>query len=309
MTLVLVGPGAIGRLLAGRLYAAGLRVALLDKDPTRARILSATGIRILAPGVPDPPALRVPVHADPEALRRALGFPAYLVLCVKAYDTSAAMRHALPLLGPHTVVVSLQNGMGNVEQIEEGAGMERIVCGVTGHGATHVETGIVRHAGTGVTTVAAVDAAMHAAAVRFAAALHDAGLEARAVADWRSMLWNKLILNAAVNPLTALHQVCNGEILRRADLLERALRTAREAAAVARAAGARPAFDDPEAELRRLCERTRDNVSSMARDVALRRRTEIDAINGAVVRAAAVRGMTAPENQALLDAVRRLTPV
>jgi 2-dehydropantoate 2-reductase len=308
MTIVLVGPGAIGRLMAGRLHGAGLRVALLDKDPTRARILAATGIRILEPGLPDPPAVHVPVDAAAETLRDTVGFPVYLVLCVKAYDTAPAMRHARPLLGPHTVVVTLQNGMGNVEQIEETTGMQRIVCGVTGHGAAHVETGIVRHTGTGLTTLAALDPAMHTAAVRFAAALHGAGFEARAVEDWRSMLWSKLILNAAVNPLTALHQVRNGEIVRRPALLERALRVAREAASVADAAGARPWFDDPEVELRRLCDRTRDNVSSMARDVALKRRTEIDAINGAIVRAAAVRGMDAPENRALRDAVLRLTP-
>jgi 2-dehydropantoate 2-reductase len=305
MRTVIVGPGAIGRLFAGCLHTAGETVALLDHDPERARALDAAGIRIEEPVSRRSTlaTLKVPVRDDASDWRVRYGFPSFVVICVKSYDTAAAVRHALPLFGPKTTVVSLQNGMGNVELIRGVTPIERILCAVTGHGATLDETGVVHHAGSGLTTVAPVHSGVHDLAAQFAEMLHRCGIEARPIDDCMGMLWSKLIVNAAINPVTALHNVSNGELLNRAEPLETALAAAREAHAVARAAGVRVRFDDPAAEVRRLCARTRDNLSSMLQDVRRGRPTEIDAINGFVVRQADTAGIDVPVNRQLLGAI------
>ena len=309
MKMVIVGPGAIGCLFAVRMQAAGETVTLLDKDEARATELTARGLRIEEPGSPEPACqtVHVPVQFDAQRLRTATGFPSFVVLCVKAYDTATAVRHALPLVGPKTALVSLQNGMGNVEEIQNVVGTDRILCAVTGHGATHVGIGTIRHAGSGITTVAAVSPGYDDQAAHFVDNLQRAGFEAHLLDDCKRMLWSKLIVNAAINPVTALHNIPNGDLLRRPELLETALAAAREADAVARAAGVRPRLDNPDEEIRRICERTRDNVSSMLQDVRRGRQTEIDSINGFIVRQANAYGIDVPVNQQLWKAVESRT--
>ncbi|MBN1556958.1 MAG: 2-dehydropantoate 2-reductase [Lentisphaerae bacterium] len=298
--VVIVGPGAVGCLFAAALHRAGTSVALLDKDPVRARHLNESGLRIDPPPGGAPLCAFVPVSANPAELPR----PAFLVLCVKAYDTGAAMRHARGLVAPETTVVSLQNGLGNAEQIRQILVSPALLCAVTGHGVTQLESGRVVHAGNGETYVAAGPDTPPGAADRFAALLEAAGFAARVRDDCTGMLWSKAVVNAAINPVTALNDIPNGAILEHAHLRDTAFAAAGEAAAVARARGIRLAYPDAAAEVERVCRQTAGNVSSMLQDVRRGRQTEIDAINGAVVRAADGAGIPVPTNRMLLRRLR-----
>lgn len=300
MKIAFVGPGAIGCLFAAHCAEAGLEAVLVDRHPERARRIARAGVLLSAGGRTR--RVRVPAVADPAAV----GVCEFVCFCVKAYDTAEAARAAAPLVGPATVAVSLQNGLGNREAIAAALPGTPVLCAVTAQGATLTRPGEVRHAGWGPTSVAAADAgpAAERRAARFADLLRAAGLEAAVEPEVEPMLWSKLILNAAVNPVTALAGVPNGTLLEREELRAPALAAAREGQAVARARPVRLLYEDAAAEALRLCALTRENESSMLQDLRQGRRTEIEAITGVIVNEGRRLGLDVPTHEDLLRRVR-----
>ena len=302
MRIVIVGPGAIGCLFAGLLQKAGRNVSLLDNDPARAARIAADGVRIESGGETD--TFAVDIAADPADIRRPIDC---LCICVKAYDTVSAIRHARPLVSDDTLIVSLQNGLGNAEKIESEAPGHAVACAVTSHGSTLLGPGHVRHAGVGPTAVAPVTARAAAGLSLFADTLESAGINTIRHDDCPGMLWSKAVVNAAVNPVTAVNNVNNGSVLERPDLRDPAMAAAAEATAVAAAAGISLLFESATEQVEIVCGRTANNISSMLQDVRLGRQTEIDAITGAIVEKAHELGVDVPVNEGLLEKVRAMS--
>ncbi|MDI6774158.1 MAG: 2-dehydropantoate 2-reductase [Verrucomicrobiota bacterium] len=298
MRIVVVGPGAIGCLLSALLAESGEDVILLDKRSARARLISHNGIR-LDEGARS---RRVSVRAVSDAAR--IKRADHVFLCVKSYDTAAAVRHARLLVGPDTTLCSFQNGLGNAEIITRAVRPGCAVCASTAHGATTIAPGHVVHAGAGVTMLAPCRGTAASRAEELAALLRRAGLHVRLTGDARSLIWSKLIINAAINPVTAIAGVANGAVLQRPDLRSLSARAAIEAERVARARGVTLLFRDAVAEVEAVCRRTRDNLSSMLQDILRGKRTEIDAINGAIVAEARQSGIPAPVNIRLVESVK-----
>ncbi len=299
MNIVIAGPGAIGCLLASWLRATGRNITLLDKDPDRARLLERNGIRMETSGGSRITPIRATV--DPHCISRA----DLVLICVKAHATHALLERIAPWLPPGIPVVSLQNGIDPANTLARFAGNKRSVCAVTGHGATLLNTGHIVHAGSGITRVAPFLPECPHAARNLTDLLKRSGWETVFVADRQRVLWSKLLLNAGINPVTALAGVCNGVLLERQDLFQRALQAAREGQQVAEAMAIRLDYADPEPELRRICARTAGNISSMLQDVRRGKMTEIDAINGAIVRAGQRLRVRVPVNRELLAGVLR----
>lgn len=299
MRIAVFGAGALGSLFGG-LLARAHDVLLVGRDPHMGAV-AEDGLRIEA-GAEGTDDLRV----RPRAGTRPPEDPQDLVLVtVKAFDTADAAGQLAPLLGPGTLVVSLQNGLGNLEALAERIAPERLVAAVTSHGATHVGPGVVRHGGVGDTTVGAwaggETAEGRQRAETVARAFEAAGIDAEVTGDVRRTLWEKVLVNAAINPLTALARVKNGVLLQDAGLRACLAQLAEEGAAVARAAGHAIAGDDAAARAMEVARRTADNRSSMLQDVEKGRRTEVDAINGAIARTAAEHGVAAPMNGVVVD--------
>lgn len=292
-----MGPGAIGTLFAAALAASRCPVTILDRRAERAAQLNRTGLTIYRRGG----TRIVSVHAASDTT--AMKPPEFCCLCVKSFDTVEALHHAESLLGSCSAVVSLQNGLGNAEKAAAKAGAERVVCAVTSYGATRLRDGVVREAGVGLTWVAPWSPAARPAAERFASLLNAAGCDAALAEDPAPVLWSKLAVNAAINPLTALHRVMNGRILDDGELQAQAFAAAREVEAVATRLGVSLLYADVTQEVRRTCQRTAGNVSSMLQDVRAGRCTEIEAINGAVVATARRLGMAVPVNEELVRRV------
>jgi len=298
LKIAVVGPGAIGCLFAGLLVKAGHKVTLLDHRPARARILSRKGITIqTADGAR---VVRVPATANASKI----GVVDIVFMCVKAYDTAAAISRAASAVGPRTIVVSMQNGLGNAEAIARVVDSQQIVCGITGHGVICLGHGRVFHAGAGRTRVAALLPGCRHVAKRVAEVLRDAGLDTTVTEDVNGMLWSKLIVNAAINPLTVILDIPNGQLLNHPVAHSTMLKAAAEATAVAEANGVSLLFRDSKHEVEAICRKTGDNVSSMLQDVRRRHRTEIDSITGAIVRAARKTRLAVPVNRMLLRQVR-----
>jgi len=237
-----------------------------------------------------------PVRAvsDP---RECQGAELALVL-VKAWQTKRTADQLAECLAADGIAVSLQNGLGNRETLAATLGLERVKGGITTSGATLLGPGHVRPGGDGVTTLDA-----HPALDVLSAHLTESGLRVERSDAVESLVWGKLVINSAINPLTALFQIPNGKLLESPPAREMMSALARETAQVAAMQGIDLPFGDPVAAVEDVARRTASNFSSMYQDVLRGAPTEIDAINGAVAR---LGGENAPLNRAMWQLVRAL---
>jgi 2-dehydropantoate 2-reductase len=301
MKIAILGPGALGCLLAAFFFEAGEDVFLVDYRPERAALLRNRGIEVQGLDgrrrvVPAP--IVLPHEAGPADLT---------VVAVKAHQTGAAALDLPLLMARGGLALTLQNGLGNLEEMARVAGPERLLAAVGFLGVTREDQGRVIHAGKGPIFIgvpaASRVAASEAAAV--AAVFRRAGLECEVKGDIDAVLWEKLVINVAINPLTALLRVSNGVLRELPEAWELALAAAREAEKVARAAGA-ALSGDPEALLGRVCTATAANRSSMLQDVLAGRPTEIEALNAQVAARGAALGVPTPVNEVLTQLLRAL---
>jgi 2-dehydropantoate 2-reductase len=219
---------------------------------------------------------KFPVRAtnDPRECR---GIRHALVL-VKAWQTEYVAEQLKQCLAEDGLAVTLQNGLGNRETLARSLSSNRVALGVTTTGATLLGPGLVRAGGEGIISIE-----RHPALAALEAALRSSNFNVSLVEDARSLIWGKLVINAAINPLTAVLRVPNGKLLELPSAREMMTALAREAARVAKAQDIQLPFSDPVAAAEDVASKTAANYSSMLQDVLRGAPTEIDAICGAVV--------------------------
>jgi 2-dehydropantoate 2-reductase len=290
--IVVFGAGAMGSFFGG-LLSMRHEVTLVGRR-AHVQALRAHGLRITG---------KTSLIAHPEAATRlSRGIRADLVIVsTKAYDTSGAMAQLRPL-AKSAIFLTLQNGLDNPEIIAQTA--SRVVAGTTSHGVTFLGPGAIRHAGVGDTVLGPWSGVAPHDVTRLRDVLADAGIRTRVTEDVRSELWAKAVVNGAINPIAALANVPNGVLVKDRGLLALLEGTSREAAAAAHADGARVDGDDLRRRAILVARRTAGNRSSMLQDLDHHRRTEIDAITGAILRAADRHGLDVPLNRALYALVR-----
>lgn len=301
--VLVAGAGALGSVFGGLLRRAGLDVTLLGRA-AHMRAIERGGLHI--DGIWGEHHVDGLLALDDASL--ITGEFDVVLLAVKSFDTAAMARLVVPNLAAGGVVISLQNGLGNVEAVEAIAGPERTLgarvifgASVPAPGRAHVSVF------ADPTAVGSLDSsaspAREAAACRWAECFAAAGLPAVYTDDLPTRLWGKVLYNAALNPLGALLGVHYGALPERPE--SRAIMDAvlDEAFAVAVADGARfpwpTAADYREEFYGRLVPATFDHRPSMLQDLEAGRRTEIDAINGEVVRRGARYGIATPVNATL----------
>lgn len=230
--------------------------------------------------------------------------PADIVLIlVKSYQTARAARQAANNLRPGGLVITLQNGLGNLEKLAETIGLGRVTLGVTAQGATVTNPGRLHHAGEGPTHLALL-AGKEKQLQQVAELFNAAGMPTTLVESADSLVWGKLAINAAINPLTALLGVPNGA-LSQDDALRRIMSAAaREVAEVAARQGVSLPFADAACRAIEVSRATANNRSSMLQDISRGAPTEIEAISGAVVRWGRRLGVPTPVNERLLQLMK-----
>jgi len=226
------------------------------------------------------------------------------VFFVKCYHTASAAELARPLVGPETTVASLQNGWGNGDVLSAVYPPEQIVVGVTYNSGLVVEPGVVMHPADQPTLVGPFADGDARRAEQLAQALESAGLATTVATPVRPEIWKKLILNAATLPTAALTGMNAGALAGHAEMRELVAETAREATAVAQSLGYPIEAQERVDTILALLERAGPTKASMLQDFEAGRRTEIDVINGAVVKAAAEQGVPAPLNRAFVALVK-----
>ena len=292
MEILVFGAGAMGSLLGG-LLSIRHEVLLVGRaehvDALRNHGLRITGktVRLAHPRA----ATRVPTSAQPQLI----------LVTTKAYDTASAMS-SLKRFARTSVFLTLQNGLDNPDTIARSA--DRVIAGTTSHGVTFLGPGEIRHAGVGDTVIGPWKGVDRADVVRVRDIFDEAGIPTRISTDVRAELWSKVVVNAAINPLAALAGVPNGRLVQDRTLARLLDEVGREALRVAEVAGARLDRDEILRRTRLVARRTAANRSSMLQDLDRHRRTEIEAITGAILRTAERYGIDAPLNRALYALVR-----
>jgi 2-dehydropantoate 2-reductase len=296
MNFFIVGAGAMGCLFAARLKKAGYPVFLRDYLPDRASLIDRKGVRVQ--GIEGEYEVAVPTLATPPPIE-----PEVVLICVKSYATATAAQTIKDWLSPQAVIVTLQNGLGNVETLKQIFGQARVLGGVTSEGATTLAPGRIRHAGRGETVIGP---ASHPKAAEIVTALNQAGFQTRSIEEVDDLIWGKLIINVGINALTAITHLKNGrlpEIQGTRQAMEAAVK---EACLVAQAKQIQLPYPDPLARVLEVCRLTAANIASMLQDVLKQKQTEIDYINGAIVREGARLGIPTPVNQTLTALVQAL---
>jgi len=300
MKIVIVGPGAMGCLFAHFLAKSKEEIWILDKTRERASQISQCGIMV--EGVSGKYQVKIKATAEVKEIGQA----DLVVICVKSYDTREAAILSKSLVGENTSVLTLQNGIGNIEIISEIAGADKVIGGVTSEGATLLDIGSIRHAGRGETVIGRIDGKIPVQLRFIREIFNKVGLQTRISRDIKGLLWSKLIINAGINALTAVTRLHNGKLVE-FEWTRKILREAvTEAVKVAKRKRIKLVYDDPLAKVEAVCEATAANVSSMLQDVLKKKRTEIDFINGVIVRQGQELGVPVPVNQVLLDLVKTI---
>lgn len=304
--IAIVGPGALGCLFASLLFpkrqGAKDRLWLIDHNQERATLLAAQGILYET----DKGQERYPISisSDPQAI----GPMDMVLFCVKSQDLDGCLQSCLPLLSPQTLVVFLQNGISHLDIQKRMNLLTAPAFASSSEGATLLGPGHVFHAGRGITHLGFLQkpADRHQQQLaELARILQEAGLDVALSQDIRTQLWAKLFINAGINPLTALYNRTNGQLLTSCAARSRLKNIVHEAETVARSCGITISVDPLRATLA-VCKSTARNISSMLQDRRHRRPTEIAAINGAIVREGKRLGIATPFNEEVVQQIRNM---
>ncbi len=298
MKVAVVGAGAMGSIFGARFQNGGLDTVLVDVAQPLVEEINGRGVTVVRGD--EETTTRVPGTSDPASV----GVADVVVFFVKCYHTASAAEMARPMVGPDTVVASLQNGWGNGDVLASVYDPAQVVVGVTYNSGTVLGLGKVAHPGVGPTYMGPYADESLDGAKRLAEVLTQGDLEAHVTPEIRPEIWKKLILNAATLPTAALTGMNAGALTAHGPMHGLVSETAREAIAVARALGYEIDEQERVDYIHTLLERAGPTKASMLQDFEAGRQTEVDVINGAVVRAADETGVAVPLNRAFVTLVR-----
>jgi len=290
MHVVMMGTGALGGLFAHHLALAGAEVLGVDNAPEHLAAMQTHGLHVrTAQGEIRSP---IPAFAATPPDRVA----DVLVCFVKGFGTVAAMAAAQPAVGPNTLLVTLQNGLGNAQAIAEAFPGNPVLYGLTTLTSDLVAPGVIEPLSTTAGTTdlwGDTDAARRQGAA-FVEVLQRGGIDARLAPDITLSIWKKLAVNCALNPLCALTGLRCGELVDLPAMVPAIDTLVDEVAHVAQALGVPLPADTARAFVHQVAQASRRHYPSMAIDVRHGRRTEIETLCGAVLREADRLGLPAP---------------
>ena len=298
MRIAIVGAGAMGSVYAGLLASAGNDVMVIHRNRQHVEAIGANGLRV--EGVSGD--RTVPVRAYTAAPAEPVDL---VIIAVKAAQAAVAAQAALPLCGPQTVVLTIQNGLGSADGVARAVGAERLLVGIAGgFGAEIRGPGHAYHNGMNVVRIGPYADLAFEAAEQIAAVWSAAGFRTEAVRDIARMQWEKLICNVAYSAPCALTGMTVGQVMDDPDIGPISRAAATEAWEVGLARGIAITVSDPVAHVRAFAGGMPASKPSMLQDNEARRPSEIDFINGAIPREAAAIGRDAPVNAMLTGLVR-----
>lgn len=300
MKIAILGAGALGCAIGATLTEGGHETWLIDRSPAHVDAMRTHGLR-----VDDTRGSRqVPVRATTQPAE--VGAAEVVIVLVKSFHTDAAIRGAMALVGPETVVLSLQNGLGHEDILADAVGRERVLAGKTYvggvlRGAGHIESGVIgKH-----TIIGELDGRVSARVQHIADAFNRAGLSTQVSDNIVGTMWDKLLVNVATGALTGITSLTYGQLYDEPLLKSTSLAAVAEAIAAAQAAGVTLSMTDPEQAWTLAAEGLPAAFkTSMLQSLEKGSVTEIDFINGSVVRWGARHGVPTPVNATLVACIK-----
>ena len=293
MKIVVVGAGAIGGLFGSFLHKNGEDVTLVDIWEEHVKTIQSTGLKIIRQSGDALFDMKVTTKIE------EVGTPDLIIMAVKSYDTEKASRDCLSIVGPDTMVLTVQNGVGNIDIIGEVLGRNRILAGTTAFGSTILGPGEIRPSETGSITIGELDGTITPRLQQVVETFSGAGIEMHVSQNVDSLTWTKLMVNVGINALTAITMLSNGQLLDHEETKKLQDMVVNEGIAVAEAKGIKFLYEDPLQHVRDVALSTYGNKSSMRQDVERGAKTEVDFINGTIVREGKKLGVATPVNEVL----------
>ncbi len=298
MKVLILGAGAIGSFIGAKLSSVS-DVVLFSRNRAHIQKIQKEGL-IIEELTGEKKRFHLKSIFDLKDLEH---LPDLIIVLVKSYDTEEAVSSVLSIKKENTLFLTLQNGIGNVEKIAKFIDSNMILAGTTAMGSALIEPGYIKHGGSGPTYFGKITGPPDELTKEIASMFNKAGLETYVVEDPNLYIWKKLIINTGINAITAIAQIKNGWIYKNRYAKEIAQKAVEEAVSVANKMGIEFKEDMVETMLN-VAKATSENISSMYQDILKGKRTEIDAINGAIVRFAKDLGVHTPINQTLTNLVK-----
>ena len=295
MNIIIFGAGAIGSLF-GALLAEKNTVIMVGRPPhitcikqKGLTIIGKTSLTVKIPAVESTTELSVP--------------PDLILFTVKSYDTEAASSQVGTILHNQTLVVSLQNGLDNIEKMERNIEKKQILAGVTTHGAFFSKPGVITHTGMGTTILGELDGRPSTRIKKLTDVFNKSGIETKISNDITKEIWRKAIINSSINPLTAFLGCKNGYLLQN-PLVEKIVEcVCTESSMIAHGNGLQVSPREMIIRTKEVIQQTAQNSSSMLQSIQQKKKTEIDSINGILVRVGGEKNIDTPLNRMLIELV------
>ncbi|MBI2502007.1 MAG: 2-dehydropantoate 2-reductase [Candidatus Latescibacteria bacterium] len=300
MQIAVIGAGNMGCLYGANLARAGAQVTLVDPWEEQVRQLQRHGLQM--DGLHGEFTVPVGATTDPATIA---GQADLALILVGTYATGAAAEAARIALKAEGYALTLQNGMGNVEVLQEALGVARAMAGLSFHSADLRGPGQVSHTNSGPTYLGELDRSRTPRLEALAALMEKAGMNPVLEADITATIWGKLVLNCGINALCAITDLRPGHIREVPELDEFQTRIIAEVVALARAKGIRLPNPEPLQEIKEYSAKKFHRVS-MLQHLARGRQTEIDALNGYVARESKKLGLPCPYNESLTSLIKGL---
>jgi 2-dehydropantoate 2-reductase len=299
MRILVMGAGAIGSLFGA--YLSRTNDVVLVGRRHHMNAIEQQGLRI---GGKTTMHCRLPTV---DVVQKISNPPDIILLTVKSYDTENAMKQIHHLVHDETVVISLQNGLGNVETMERIIQKHQILAGVTTHGVIFLKPGEIIHTGQGHTLLGELTCARSPRLQKIVQLFNEAGIKTDASYNIIRELWVKAIINSSINPITAFFQCKNGYLLQNTILENIVEQICEESTCIALKAGMPVKYNEMIRRTKEVIRETAENYSSMAQSIQQGKRTEIDSINGYMMTAGKHEGLKTPLNSMLVNLIYSIT--
>jgi len=297
MKIAIVGAGVLGTIFGSLFSEKGFEVTLIEVIEERVRLIEREGLWLQWPDG-ERSNFRMTITSDVGSV----GVKDLVMVAVKGYHTRSAIESARPMIGDETVVLSVQNGLGNLEVIAETVGPERVIGGITAHSGMPVSMNEVRYVGGlgPLLVIGPYDGVSRPGFENIVRRFQDVGLDVHPTLDINGAIWKKLIANVSSNVVAALTGLTGGIAVKHEETVKIIGALSRELAQVARAKGIDfPELDDPLAFSLKAFGSTKDNRVSMLQDVEAGRPTEIGNLNEVIVSEGRRLDIPTPYNEAV----------
>jgi len=299
MNIVVFGAGAIGSLFGGLLSRKNNDVLLIGR---KSHVDAIKENRLVIRGKTE---MAVKVSAD-DSVDKVTDSPDLLILTVKSYDTESAVKQVKKIVDKDTVVLSLQNGLDNIDKIKKNVDCKQVIAGVTTHGVFFSKPGVVDHTGVGKTVLGEIDGRETERLDDVVDVFNGAGIETVASKDVMKEIWVKAVVNSSINPLTTLFQCKNGYLLGNPLLEAIVEKICIESTRVANKEGLDLSHRDMCKKTTEVIHDTSENYSSMLQSFKHGKKTEIDSINGRIVEIGKRHGLEPTMNEVLVYMIKQI---